>query len=69
MLEVAEGNRDKMGDTQRQYTSSGTVDTSTRETEVSNDTGEGKSWAMWDPDSDSLLTAWIVGLCEKPCAY
>ena len=34
MLEVAEGNRDKMGDTQRQYTSSGTADASTKEIKV-----------------------------------
>ena len=38
MLEVAEGNRDKVGDTQRWYTSAGIVDASTRETEVSGDT-------------------------------
>ena len=32
MLEVTGGgNRDEVGDTQRQYTSTGTVDTSTRE--------------------------------------
>ena len=31
MLEVAGGNRDEVRDTQRWYTSSGTVDASTRE--------------------------------------
>ena len=34
VLEVAGGNRDKVGDTQRRYTSTGTVDTGTREIEV-----------------------------------
>ena len=38
MLEVSGGNRDKMGDTQRQYTATGTVDASTREIEVSGNT-------------------------------
>ena len=31
--------------------------------------GEGRSWAMWDPELDSLQTGWKVGLCEKPCTY
>ena len=34
MLEVAGGSRDKVGDTQRRYTSGGTVDANTRETGV-----------------------------------
>ena len=34
MLEVSGRNRDETGDTQRQYTSTGTVDTNTREIEV-----------------------------------
>ena len=31
--------------------------------------GEGKSWAMLDPDLGSVRTGWKVGLCEKPCAW
>ena len=38
MLEVAGGNRDEVGDTQRWYKTYGTVDTSTREIEVPSDT-------------------------------
>ena len=38
MLEVAEGNRDEVGDTQRQYTSAGTMDAGTREIGVLGDT-------------------------------
>ena len=38
MLEVAGGNREEVGDTQKQYTSAGTVDAGTRETEVPGDT-------------------------------
>ena len=30
--------------------------------------GDGRSGAVWDPDSDSLKTGWKVGLCEKQCA-
>ena len=30
--------------------------------------GEGRSWALSDPDLDSLWTGWKVGLCEKPFA-
>ena len=38
MLEVAGENRDEVGDSQRWYTSAGTVDTSTREIGVPGDT-------------------------------
>ena len=38
MLEVARGNRDEVGDTQSWYSSAGTVDMGTRETEVLGDT-------------------------------
>ena len=38
MLEVTGGNRDEVGDTQRRYTSAGTVDTGTREIGVLGDT-------------------------------
>ena len=38
MLEVAGGNRDQVGDTQRQYTSTGTMDAGTREVEVPGNT-------------------------------
>ena len=38
MLEVAGGSRDEVGDTHRGYTSSGTVDTGTREIGVPGDT-------------------------------
>ena len=38
MLEVTVGNRDKVGDTQRWYTSTGTVDTGTRKIEVPGET-------------------------------
>ena len=34
MLEVTEGNRVEVGDTQRQYTSTGTLDSSTKDIEV-----------------------------------
>ena len=30
--------------------------------------GEGRSWAVSDPYSDSLQTGWKVVLCEKLCA-
>ena len=43
MLEVMEGNRDQVGDTQNHYISSGSVDTSTREIE-----GPGNSWRRED---------------------
>ena len=39
MPEVDGGNKDKVGDTQRRYTSAGTVDAGTREIEV-----PGNSW-------------------------
>ena len=38
MLEFAGGNREEVGDTQRQYKSIGTVGTGTREIEVPGDT-------------------------------
>ena len=38
MLEVTGGNRDEVGDTQRRYTSAGTMDTGTREIGVLGDT-------------------------------
>ena len=69
MLDVAGGNRDKVGETQRWYPSDGTVDTSTRENRSQSTPREGRSWAVLDPDSDSLWTGWKVGLCEKPCAW
>ena len=68
MLEVAGENRDKVRDTQTWYTYAGTVNTSTRETEVPGDTGEGRSRAVLDPATDSLWTAWKFGLYEKACA-
>ena len=64
MLEGAGGNRDEVEDTQRWYISAGTVDTGTRGIGVP---GEG-SWAVLNPDSDSLQTGWKVGLCEESCA-
>ena len=38
MLEVSGGNRDEMGDSQKQYTPAGTVDAGTREIGVPGDT-------------------------------
>ena len=38
MLEVAGGNGDELGDIQKWYISAGTMDASTRETEVPGDT-------------------------------
>ena len=38
VLEVAGGSRDEVGNTQRQYTSAGTVDAGTRESGVPGDT-------------------------------
>ena len=68
MLELAGGNRDKVRDTQRCYTFTGTVDASTREIQVPGNIWR-KEWAVSDPDSDSLQSGWKFELCEKPCAY
>ena len=55
MLEVNGGINDEVGDTQRQYKSTGTVDTDTRDIGVLGDTWRReKSWAVLDPDPDSL---------------
>ena len=56
MLEVAGGSKDEVGDTQRQYTSIGTVGADTREIGVPVTPGEGRSGAVSDPDLDSLRT-------------
>ena len=56
MLEVSGGSRDEVGDTQRWYTSAGPVNAGTREIGVPVTPGEGRSWDMLDPDSDSLQT-------------
>ena len=55
-LEVTEGNREEMGDRQRWYISSGTVDTGTREIEVPGDTWRREGMGHVNPDSDSLWT-------------
>ena len=56
MLEFAGGNRDKVGDTQRRYISTRTVDANTREIGMLAIPEEGRSGAMSDPDLDSLRT-------------
>ena len=70
MLEVTVGNKDKVGDAQGRCSPVGTVDTGwaiTRETgEPSDSWRREKSWAVMDPDPDSLLTGWKVGLCDRP---
>ena len=59
MLEVAGGNRDKVGDTQKQYTSTGTVDAGPEKLRCQVTPGEGRSWPC------ETLT-WIVsGLVGK----
>ena len=68
MLEVVGRNRDEVGDTQRQYTPTGTVDTGTREIEMPGDAWRKGELGVLDPDSDSLWTGWKVVLCEKLCA-
>ena len=69
MLGVAEGNKDEVSNTQGQCAPTGNVDTGwviTREIEDPGDTWRrGKSWAMTDPDLDSLQCGWKVGLCER----
>ena len=69
MLEVAGGNKDKVGDTQRRCSPTETVDTGwviTREIGEPGDTWRReKSWAVRDPDPDSIQSGWKVGLCER----
>ena len=71
MFEVTRGNKDEVGDTKGPYSPSEAVDTScviTREIGELVDTWRReKSWAMMDPDQDSLQSGWKVGLCERPC--
>ena len=57
MLEVAGGNRHKVGETQRWCTTARTVDPGTRESGVLGDTSvREKSGAMSDLDPDNLQT-------------
>ena len=69
MLEGTGGNKGEVANTQGRYTSSETVDAGwviTREIEELGDAWrKEKSWAMMDPDLDSLQCGWKVGLCER----
>ena len=72
MLEVAGGNKDKVGDAQRWCSPTETVDAGwfiTRKTGEPGDAWRRRtSWAVTDPDLDSLWSGWKVGLCERPGA-
>ena len=72
MLEGTGGNKGEVANTQGRYTSSETVDAGwviTREIEELGDAWrKEKSWAMMDPDLDSLQSGWKVGLCERPAS-
>ena len=59
MLEVAGRSRDEVGDTQRQYTSTGTVDTGTREIGVQRHLEKGGVGPC------QTLTQVVSGLVEK----
>ena len=60
MLEVAGGNKDEVGDTQRQCSPAGPLGLWTPARYYQRNWGAGdiwrreKNWAMWDPDQDSL---------------
>ena len=69
MLEVPGGNKDEVGDTQRWCSITGTAGTSQVITRLMWELGDiwrkEKSWAMLDPDLDSLWFGQKIGLCEK----
>ena len=69
MLEVTGGNEDEVGDTQGWCSPTETVDAHwviTRGLGEPCDTWRREnSWAMMDPDLDSLRSAWKVELCER----
>ena len=67
MLEVAGGNRNEVGDTQRHLLGLWTSGAEKLGCWVMR--GEGRSWAMTEPESANLQTGWEVGLCEKPCTF
>ena len=66
MLEVAGGNKDEASNTQGQYSPAETVDAGwviTREIGEPGDTWRKEGlWVVMDPDLDSLLSGWKVGL-------
>ena len=68
MLEVTEGNKDEMANVRGWCASSETVDAGWAITRVIGEPGDTwqkeKSWAMMDPDPDSLWSYWKVVLCE-----
>ena len=70
MLEVAGGNKDEVGDAQGRCSPAETVNSSWGITRETGDLGDAwrreKSWAVTDPDWDSLCAGWKVGLCERP---
>ena len=63
------GNEDKVGDAEGRCSPAETVDTGrviTREIGEPGDTWRrGKTWAVRDPDPDSLRSDWKLGLCER----
>ena len=69
MLEVSVGNKDVVADTQGQCSPTKNVDTGWVITREIGEPGAAwrkeKSWAMLDPDLDSLHSGWKVGLCER----
>ena len=69
MLEVTGGYKDEVGDAQEWCSPTETVDTSWLVTRETGEPGEAwrkeKSWAMLDPNLDSLQSHWKVGLCES----
>ena len=71
-LKSLEGKKDAVGDAQRQCSPAGTVVTKQDIAKETGDLGDTwkreKSWAVVDPDLDSLQTGPRVGLCEKPGA-
>ena len=68
MLEVAGGNRDEVGNTWGGTHPLGLWTPAPEKLRCQATPGEGRIWAVLDPESDSLWTGWKVGLCEKLCA-
>ena len=69
MLEVAGGNKDKVGDAQGQCSPAETVDACWVITRGIGELGDAsrreKSWVVTDPDLDNLWSGWTVGPCER----
>ena len=72
MLEVTGENKDDVGDTQVRGSPTETVNAGWLITRENGEPGDAwrreKSWAVMDPDPNSLQSGWKVGMCERPGA-